>query len=302
MKVKSLVLVLLTSVQVWGGQMEAKVIYGNDDRQDLYQVQDNRLQDLARSTVALMKASTVKISKTSKNARLVAPKFADAMGLCDDEPFKEQLSAGFCSGSLVGPDLVLTAGHCVRSLQACKDTKFVFDFAVSTQPARSGFLGRAANSKTVSEVPKNSVYGCAELLGRNEQGQGADWAVVKLDRPVTDRPFLHVRRQGSVAEKDGVTVIGYPSGIPVKVAGNANVRRVTANGYFVTDLDTYGGNSGSSVFNSQTLDIEGILVRGENDFVQRGSCTISNVCRQGDCRGEDVTLVSEALHLIPVAR
>lgn len=302
MKVQSLVLVLLTSVQVWGGQMEAKVIYGNDDRQDIYQVQDNRLQSLARSTVALMKSSTVKISRNSRNARLVAPKFADAMGLCDDEPFKEQLSAGFCSGTLVGPDLVLTAGHCVRNEKACKDTKFVFDFAVTVQPTRNGVLGRASTSKTVSEVPKNSVYGCAQLLGRKEEGQGPDWAVIKLDRPVTDRPFLHVRRQGSVAVKDAVTVIGYPSGIPVKVAGSANVRSINSNGYFVTDLDTYGGNSGSAVFNSQSLDIEGILVRGENDFVQRGSCTVSNVCLQGSCRGEDVTLVSEAVHLIPVAR
>ena len=296
MKLGIAILALLTSSQAAANQMEMKVIYGNDDRQDFYQVQDTRLLHLAKSTVALMKSSTVKISRRSQNARLVAPTFAENMQLCEDEPFREQISAAFCSGSLVGPDLVLTAGHCVKNQTACADTKFVFDFAVENRPSQNRW--RRTSAATV-EVPKTSVYSCGRLLGRTEQGAGPDWAVVKLDRPVTDRPFLHVRRQGAVATNDGVLVIGYPSGIPLKVAGSANVRTVNSNGFFVTDLDTYGGNSGSAVFNAQTLDIEGILVRGENDFVRRGNCTISNVCRQGDCRGEDVTLVSEALHLIP---
>jgi V8-like Glu-specific endopeptidase len=299
MKLVCVFLVLLTSVQVLGTQMEAKVIYGTDDRQDLYQVQDTRVQNIARSTVALMKKTTVKMNALSKNARLVAAKFADAMQLCDDEPFREQLSAGFCSGSLVGPDLVLTAGHCARNQKACDDMKIVFDFAVQNAPSRFTNRWAGANAAGITEVPKNSVYGCKQIMGRKEEMSGADWAVIKLDRPVTDRPYLHVRRQGGIAAKDGVTVIGYPSGIPLKVAGNSSVRRVTTDGYFVTDLDTYGGNSGSAVFNSQTWDIEGILVRGDNDFVRKGKCNVSNVCRQGDCRGEDVTKVSEALAHIP---
>ncbi|MBX9766131.1 MAG: trypsin-like peptidase domain-containing protein [Bdellovibrionales bacterium] len=300
MKFGLITFAFFTSVNVWGSQLEMKVIYGNDDRQDLYQVQDSRLEHIARSTVALMKSATVKM-KDGKNARLVAPTFGQAMGLCEDEPFREQLSAGFCSGSLVGPDLVLTAGHCVRSQKACEDTKFVFDFAEKNAPSRFGRSWGLPSNKTVSEVPKSSVYGCKKLLGRKEEGRGADWAVIQLDRPVTDRKYLHVRRQGSVAEKDRILVIGYPSGLPVKIAGGATVRSGTENGFFITNLDTYGGNSGSSVFNAQTLDIEGILVRGENDFVEaknRG-CTVSNTCREDDCRGEDVTYVSEAVHLIP---
>ena len=52
-----------------------------------------------------------------------------------------------------------------------------------------------------------------------------------------------------------------------KVAGGAKVRSNNNGVYFVANLDTYGGNSGSAVFNLQTREVEGILVRGENDYV-----------------------------------
>ena len=68
--------------------------------------------------------------------------------------------------------------------------------------------------------------------------------------------------------------------------------------FFVCNLDTYGGNSGSPVFNSSTHELEGILVRGETDFiVTENGCRKSNVCPQNDpnfvCRGEDCTRSTE---------
>ena len=88
-------------------------------------------------------------------------------------------------------------------------------------------------------------------------------------------------------------VIGHPVGLPAKVAGGAIVRDNTPNPFFVANLDTYGGNSGSPVFNSRTHRVEGILVRGERDFVARGNCTVSFVCPTTGCRGEDVTRITK---------
>jgi hypothetical protein len=82
------------------------------------------------------------------------------------------------------------------------------------------------------------------------------------------------------------------------VAGGASVRRHD-NGFFIANLDTYGGNSGSAVFNEKTGEVEGILVRGETDFIYKGSCRVSNVCTDTGCRGEDVTRMSELLSLLP---
>jgi len=64
----------------------------------------------------------------------------------------------------------------------------------------------------------------------------------------------------------------------------------------VANLDTFGGNSGSAVFNAETGEVEGILVRGENDYVwsdENGSrCRVPQQCTNDACRGEDVTRIT----------
>jgi hypothetical protein len=68
----------------------------------------------------------------------------------------------------------------------------------------------------------------------------------------------------------------------------------------VANTDTYGGNSGSPIFNSTTHVVEGILVRGETDFVWNGNCRVSNVCTANGCRGEDCTRTTEFENLVPL--
>ena len=73
----------------------------------------------------------------------------------------------------------------------------------------------------------------------------------------------------------------------------------SADAFFVANLDTYGGNSGSPVFNSDTHEVEGILVRGEADFVQQGNCQVSLFARlQG--AGEDCTRTTEIAQLLEI--
>jgi hypothetical protein len=59
-------------------------------------------------------------------------------------------------------------------------------------------------------------------------------------------------------------------GLPQKYAPAAKIRD--------NSLDTCGGNFGSPVFNATDYKVEGILVRGENDFVSDGTCYVSLVC------------------------
>jgi hypothetical protein len=98
-----------------------------------------------------------------------------------------------------------------------------------------------------------------------------------------------------------LVVVGHPSGLAVKIAAGATVRSNLESAYFVANLDTYGGNSGSAVFNEQTGLIEGILVRGETDFKYKNGCYVSNICDVDGCRGEDVTRVSEILSHVDLA-
>jgi len=255
-----------------------KVIYGADDRLDVYQVTDAKLLKLADSTVGLFQGYDVTIE--GGKAKLTTESYAEGYGLCKEEPFYEQVTGAFCSGSLVAPDIIMTAGHCVKTEDSCKGMKFVFNFAVK----KAGLM-----PETVSA---DDVYGCSELIGREQVGTGADWALVRLDRKVVGHEPLKYNTKDTLKNGDELVVIGHPAGLPTKIAGGATVRDASPNGYYVANLDTYGGNSGSAVFNAKTGVIEGILVRGENDYVYKNGCRVSNVCTSDGCRGEDVTKLS----------
>lgn len=268
-------------------QVHEKVIYGSDDRIDVYQTDSSLLRSLADSTVALFQAGGVKAD--GGNAHLSTQPYGEDLGLCKEEPFYEQVTGAFCSGSLVAPDVIMTAGHCVPSAEECAGIKFVFGFAVKEK------------GKMPTEVPAGEVYGCKELIGRQQVNDGADWALVRLDRKVTGHKVLKLNHTGAIKAQTPVLVIGHPAGLPTKIAGGARVRNSDNPGFFVANLDTYGGNSGSAVFNAETGLVEGILVRGEQDYVYKNGCRVSNVCASDACRGEDVTKIANVTDKIPAA-
>ncbi|MEZ0392803.1 MAG: trypsin-like peptidase domain-containing protein [Pseudobdellovibrionaceae bacterium] len=265
-------------------QIDAQLIYGDDHRLENYQASE-AYRTLAASTVALVKSSG--LVARSGGYQLFGSNYGDSYHLCPSEPYREQTSGAFCSGSLVGPDLVMTAGHCVTSASDCADVRLVFDFAV-----------HSASSGEQRNFTQDEVYRCQQILARQQTSDGADYAILRLDRKVAGRSPLKVRRRGVASVGDPLVVIGHPAGIPQKIAGGASVRSVSSQ-HFVANLDTYGGNSGSSVFNARTREIEGILVRGDTDFQWTGACSVSNRCADNGCRGEDVTRIDQVLSFIP---
>lgn len=264
-----------------------QVIYGPDDRLDLYQVTNPDVKTLAQSTVALIRGWNMELDADGNYNLQVIP-YGERYNLCREEPFFEQASAAFCSGFLVGADLVATAGHCIKSLEDCVKTQFVFDFALTQQ-----------GMSTPTRLPAEKVFSCQNLIISQYRLGLPDFALARLDRPVTDRTPLKLNRLRPVVG-DELTVIGHPAGLPTKVAGNSFVREIhLREGFFIANLDTYGGNSGSAVFNSTSGEVEGILVRGETDFVDKNGCRVSKRCPDQGCRGEDATLISELLPYLP---
>ena len=265
--------------------LNANVIYGTDGRLDYYQTTD-LLRRLADSTVALVKTNQL-ISQSGAVA-VSGKNYGQEMMLCSTEKFKEQNTAAFCSGSLVAPDTIITAGHCITNQSDCNETSFVFGFAIKS----AGVLP--------SQVASTEVYRCKSIVKQVLTSAAADFAVIKLDRAVTNHQPLSIRRSGEVQVNDPLVVIGHPSGLPTKITTGGIVRSIANSDYFVANTDTYGGNSGSAVFNANTGLIEGILVRGEQDFTPRGNCYVSNVCQDNSCRGEDITRVALVAGYIPV--
>lgn len=260
-------------------QARQRVIYGVDNRKDIYQVTSTRVRTAASAVVALVKNSDL-TRKADGSYVLTTQSYKEQYDLCDGEPFIKQPLGCFCSGFLVRPDVIATAGHCVKSQADLARIRFVFGFQMQN----------ASQART--QFPADDVYTGVTLIGRQLSNDGTDWALVRLDRSVVGRAPVKLRVSGKVGNTQALFVIGHPSGLPQKYAPGARVRDNSPTPFFVANLDTYGGNSGSPVFNSNSGKVEGILVRGENDYVSNGSCNVSMVCPTTGCRGEDVTRTS----------
>lgn len=262
----------------------SKVIYGSDDRIEVYQSENELHKLLALSTAAkILKRAT---GDEGEYFEIRGGNLVERFNYCPTERFTQQLLSANCSGFLITEDILVTAGHCMTSRFDCEAFYWVFDFRLGD------------NGENVTHVPKSSIYKCSEILEQeydphNEYFEN-DYAIVRLDRPVTDRAPVKVRTQGKVEDNTKLMIIGHPVGLPTKISNNAWVRENSHFLYFYSNLDAYGGNSGSAVFDAQTGVVEGILVLGEDDYEKdpvRG-CNVSKVCADDECNGEQVIRIT----------
>ncbi len=242
-----------------------EVIYGNDDRTEIFDVSDAQMLDVAQATCLVVDASELTNNGNDTYALATSPWTTQGgTTLCSDERFRGQLRAGFCTGFLIGADLLATAGHCVAAAD-CGSTAFVF-----------GFQQITPTTPPVTVISANNVYFCNTVVNRVQAGD-RDHCVLQLDREVVNRDPLPIRRTGVVSNSDPLFVVGHGIVIPMKVAGGAEVKNANgATEWFQANLDTYGGNSGSPVFGVNSGVVEGILVRGAPDFVNDSGCIRSN--------------------------
>lgn len=261
----------------------AKAIIGSDDRLEYYEIPKD-IQALADSVVAL----ELKV--------LPAPQGEQAPPLCKSERFSGQEAAAFCSGFLVAPDMVATAGHCVNAGN-CSNVKFVFGLAVKQPGVMPG------------EAPQSEVYACSQVLFSTftAKSRADDFALVRLDRPVAGHRPLPLDQEGGIAaEGTPIFTIGHFLGFPVKIAGNAFVRlsdsiaKYSDLRWFTSSLDSFPGNSGGPVFNARTRLVEGITVRAGGrtspDFdVTPEGCRVAHVYDENEEWGPEITNIAVTL-------
>ena len=187
------------------------------------------------------------------------------------EPFQLQPIGPLCSACLVAPDLVITVGRLV-SVAVLARTRFVFDFQLKPDGS-------------LLQVKSADVYRGIEVVDSEVNPIGDDWAVVRLDRPVIGRTPAALRRRGQPSVGQRLHVIGHPLGLPMKIAGGSIVRGYPEPEVFFANLDVLGGGPGSPVFNSDTHEVEGILVRGGAELVRVDAVMVSLICPEEGALG-----------------
>eukprot|EP00301_Raphidiophrys_heterophryoidea_P016273 c25831_g1_i1.p1 GENE.c25831_g1_i1~~c25831_g1_i1.p1 ORF type:complete len:332 (-),score=47.70 c25831_g1_i1:157-1152(-) len=292
-------LFFINSVVAFPGADRAKdkVVYQVDDRKDVCESTNELFKAISINAIAAMVDSSVLMSPVDgtynhlKNYRPLGTK----RNLCSGQKFTTHPTAAICSATLIAPDRMLTAGHCITDA-TCGRRKFVFNYMYT------------GNDCTMPSITTDDVYSCARV--KRVENDQVDYAVVWLDRAVVGRVPVEVREtETPVTIQQALTVIGFGSGIPAKIDGGGYVidPRVGKMDYFVASTDTFAGNSGSGVFNSDGVLI-GILVRGQVDYVRVGSCFQVNVvgCTDEKCSklqdAEEITYVHRAIQAAPNCR
>ena len=259
------------------------VIYGADDRIEYYQGTPAQ-QGAANAVFVVVDDSELVCDGGVCTLSTVPYTNLFEEGLCDDEPFREQPTIGYCTAFLVAPDRIATAGHCLTAGE-CGHTSFVPRFRIES-----------AGGSAPTTIPESEVLRCGGQILRRLKGTN-DYAVFGLTAPAEGITPLCIRRSGKVTLGTELVIIGHPYTIPQKIAGGAQVQKVVKN-FFETNMDDYGGNSGSPVFDAATMEVQGILVRGNTDFVfdYGQNCWRSNVCPDSGCPGFE-----EASHTAKIA-
>lgn len=260
-----------------------KAIYGKDNRMDMHQTND-RLRSWGKGIAARVDLMIPFFEGDEFSMEL--PKLKKELKVCEDERFSSQpVIPHPCTGFLVAPNLLLTAGHCVmerrgeiKNVQTrlCEEKDWVFDYNYNTK------------EKDPLRGKTSSIVNCEKVIYGVNGVDRKDYALIKLSNNLIDRHIFKVTNE-EIYDGKRIIIFGHPAGLPLKYAGDAFVTKPNPDkNYFEGTLDAVGGNSGSPVLNRKGQ-LFGILVRGNDDFItdDKKKCKRWNNCTRDGANCDD---------------
>ena len=198
--------------------------------------------------------------------------------LCDDQIYKNQPVVGTGTGFIIGEDIMVTANH-------------VFEADIDNYAVVFGYE-LTASGELRSRVKASEIFYPKKIVTRYDD---LDVVTFTVDRPF-ERPKLSWETSLDLEEENEIYMIGNPSGLPTKIALNADIIENKASQFFYTSLDSFQGNSGSPIFNLCTNKVIGILVSGELDYEYNGNCYKTTLCKYPYCKGEKVIRIETIMN------
>lgn len=191
--------------------------------------------------------------------------------VCENEPYINEVSVGDCSGVLIKPDLVATAGHCVdnniwnkswffnyqqgdelNNKIAYKVKRIIYqDFnmiKVSYSPHLQ-IINKQRIDKHMTPLPPD-IYNYSMYR---------DIALLKLDKNVSTFSPVNVNYEPFVKGKRAIS-IGHPLGISLKYGDSGKLTGMGNAHYMVSTIRTLKGNSGGPLYDVETGELIGITV------------------------------------------
>lgn len=259
-----------------------KVVYGDDNRRAINELDPVQEKETIQKGLAVFaQIPNWRIDFSTKGILEIKTRdLQSGLNFCHEEKFLDRPLVSSCTAFLVAPDLIMTAGHCIKDKYECKKQTWVLDY-----DDNAGFI--APNGSAFFNQEKS--FQCAELVSWSNNGK-LDYALIRLDRAVNDRDPLTLRRNGKIDSKESLMIIGHPLGLPKTVSDFIFIRENNLTYTFKTNADTFSGNSGSPVFGMESQLVEGMLIRGEDDFEMNldSLCQRPKKCHDSECRGEVV--------------
>lgn len=219
------------------------------------------------------------ISKTSYQLD-ISQKLGEVYKLCPDEAFFNQPTLGVGTAFIYDKKSMLTALHVLE--RPLKKYAVIFGYKIINP-----------NGIVHIFIDKDDIYYPQKILKKNTELDVVEFTVDRnFNRPVLE--WEHSKKNKK--EESEIYMLGYPSGLPLKLALNASIIENNHPLYFYTSLDSFQGNSGSPVFNFFTNKVIGILVSGEIDYKFNGNCNYSSLCKYPYCKGEKVVRLEEVIN------
>lgn len=251
-------------------------VYGTDTRQFTRN----------RSVAIMISNTSIEASKQVSNlVNLDTDTIQNNQYMCSSERFANAQSFFVaCTGFLIAPDLIMTAGHCAVNFGEernvanpyCTDFSWYFDFEADSS-------GRVVTKN----IPAENIYACDKIIHTAHTSEpindhvikfGDDFALIKLKKAVTNRKPLTLTSERPLPGQT-ISMVGHPLGGP-KIGTKGTILSNEA-AYDRAAISGFEGNSGSPVFNDKG-EVFGILVRGYPaglvDNPNDNQCRITNRC------------------------